>query len=142
MPAKWTSLCGSVDSSQLSGRDQILFITSSPHHPKQINNLFVTGAAAVEAAYFNAWFIITVFEGKKLSKLAHLSPFLIKKCLEMKVIFNVLIKIFFVSPCINSNLFHFPPSGHFGLTDPVAWIMSSGPVISANERLDPNLINQ
>ena len=62
MPAKWTSLCGSVDSSQLSGRDQILFITSSPHHPKQINNLFVTGAAA---AYFNAWFIITViFEAK------------------------------------------------------------------------------
>ena len=55
----------SVDSAQLSGRDQILFITSSPHHPKQINNLFVTGAAAVEAAYFNACFIITVFEGKK-----------------------------------------------------------------------------
>ena len=93
MPAKWTSLCGSVDRSQLLGRDQILFITSSPHHPKQINNLFVTA----EDAYFNACFIITViFEGKKLLKLSHLSPFLIKKCLEMKAIFNSLIKYIFV----------------------------------------------
>ena len=47
-----------------------------------------------------------------------------------------------MSPCINSNLFHFPPSGHFGLTDPVAWIMSSGLVISTNERPDNGSISQ
>ena len=132
MPSKWTSLRGSVDSSQLSGRDQILFITSSPHHPKQINNLFVTGAGEVEAAYFNACFIITVFEGKKLSKLANLSPLLIKKCLKMKAIFNVLIKYIF---CVTLYKFQFVPF-------PSQWTVWSHGLSGLDNVIRPRDINQ